>query len=100
MRKLVAFSSVTLDGYFTNAHSDLSWAYRGNNDANTAHSSPTMLAADAKRCSFVLATIHGAFLADAGTKKEIRLWPKASNRIPKVVFSRTMDTAAWSNRGW
>jgi len=28
MRKLLVFNSVTVDGYFTDMHSDMSWAHQ------------------------------------------------------------------------
>jgi hypothetical protein len=33
MRKLIAFSQVTLDGYFSGKNGDIAWAHGGNNDA-------------------------------------------------------------------
>jgi hypothetical protein len=33
MCKLIVFNHVTLDGYFTSANGDMSWAHTGNDDA-------------------------------------------------------------------
>jgi hypothetical protein len=33
MRRLVAFSQVTLDGYFAGPNGDISWAHKDRNDA-------------------------------------------------------------------
>ena len=32
MRTLTVFNSISLDGYFTDAHGDMSWAHRGQDD--------------------------------------------------------------------
>jgi len=34
MRKLIVFNSVTLDGYFTDANGDMSWAHKNDPEWN------------------------------------------------------------------
>ena len=49
MSKLMVFSSISLDGYFTDAHGDMSWAHRP--DPNGTISSPGTRARAARCCS-------------------------------------------------
>jgi len=96
MRKLLVFQNVSLDGYFADAHGDMSWAHKSDPEWN--------------------AFVEG----NAGGESEILFgrvtyemmaiyWPSAHalennpavaahmNEQAKVVFSRTLDEALWSN---
>lgn len=96
MGKLVVFNSVTLDGYFTDAKGDMSWAHKQ----------------DAEWNEFVAgnATTGGMLLFGRITYDLMAsYWPtpmamqnsaavaERMNHLPKVVFSRTMAKAAWNN---
>ena len=98
MRKLVVFNHVSLDGYFTDKNGDMSWAH-GSRD-------------DSEFNAFVSENASGGGqLLFGGTtyRLMVNYWPtdaamnndpivaKAMNAMPKVVFSRTMDDASWSN---
>jgi dihydrofolate reductase len=96
MRKLVVFNSVTLDGYFTGANEDLSWAHQQ----------------DPEWSSFVEENSKGGGTLLFGRKTYEMMasfWPtpeaaksfpvvaERMNALPKVVFSRTLDQASWNN---
>lgn len=98
MRRLGAFSHVTLDGYFTDVSGDMSWAHTEKEDAEWN--------------AFVAANAGtGGTLVFGRVTYElmIRYWPtpmaaannpviaERMNGLPKVVFSRTLATASWSN---
>jgi dihydrofolate reductase len=97
MPKLSVFNSITLDGYFTGENGDLSWAH-GNQDAEWN----SFVAGNAKGEGMLL---FGRVTYDM----MIQYWPTPAaardmptvaagmNKAPKVVFSRTMDKATWSN---
>lgn len=99
MPKLVVFNSVTLDGYFTGEHGDLSWAYtRGSQDAEWQ----SFVAENAKGEGVL---VFGRITYDM----MVSYWPTQAalnndpivaermNALPKVVFSRTLSQAAWNN---
>jgi dihydrofolate reductase len=98
MRKLVVFNNVTLDGYFTGAGGDFSWAHAGGDD-------PEYQAFVAENASGGGQLLFGRITYElmAGywpTPDAMRSNPTVAegmNRMPKVVFSRTLDTASWSN---
>lgn len=98
MRKLIAFSQVTLDGYFTDANGDISWAHQDR--------------ADQEWQDFVTSNASGGGQLVFGRvtyELMIRYWPTSlaqqndpvvaerMNQMPKIVFSRTLDQATWSN---
>jgi dihydrofolate reductase len=98
MRRLVAFENVTLDGYFTGPDGSIEWAHAG--------------ASDSEWSAFVTENASGGGQLLLGRKTyEVMAsyWPtpaasqnmpvvaKGMNEMPKVVFSRTMRTASWSN---
>jgi dihydrofolate reductase len=98
MRKLIAFNHVSLDGYFTDATGDFTWA-RGNQDDQEFN---TFVAENAKGGGQLL---FGRRTYDIMT----RFWPtpiaaqhepvvaERMNSLPKIVFSRTMEKASWNN---
>ena len=98
MRKLSVFESVTLNGYFSGADGDMSWAY--------AHS------ADPEFQEFVQgnASAAGVLLFGRVTYQMMEsYWPtplaskndpvvaKGMNEAEKVVFSRTLEKVDWAN---
>ncbi len=98
MRKLVVFNHVTLDGYFTDAAGNMSWAYGGNDDAEWN----AFVAGNAGGGGeLLLGRITYDLMAGYWpTPNAIRDNPavaKGMNSMPKVVFSRTLGRVSWSN---
>src|SRR5437867_2351086 len=98
MRKLVVFNHVTLDGYFVDRNGDMSWAKAGTHDAEWN----AFVAENAKG--------EGPLLFGRVTYELMtRYWPtplamkndpavaERMTKLPKVVFSRTLDKASWNN---
>lgn len=96
MRKLIVFNQVSLDGYFTDAKGDMSWAHKQ----------------DPEWLAFIDENAQGGGEALFGRKTYELMasyWPtplamqqapvvaKAINEMPKVVFSKTLKKADWNN---
>jgi dihydrofolate reductase len=96
MNKVIVFQQVSLDGYFTDANSDMSWAHKQ----------------DAEWNAFVAGNANGDAVLLFGRityEQMAGFWPtpqahatmpsvaEGMNRMQKVVFSRTMDKASWNN---
>jgi dihydrofolate reductase len=96
MRKLVVFNMVSLDGFFVDSKGDMSWAHKN----------------DAEWNMFVNENASGSGVLVFGRvtyELMASYWPtpmalqnspmvaKGMNDMPKVVFSRTLDKASWSN---
>src|SRR5947207_15775745 len=98
MRKLSVFESVSLDGYFTDAKSDLGWAHEGAQD-------PELMAFTKANAQGTNALVLGRvtyqqMAAFWPTEPAARSMPDVAggmNRSPKVVFSRTLASADWAN---
>src|SRR5688572_19277517 len=96
MRQLRAFTSISLDGCFTDARNDMSWAHKQDDEWNAFTSSN--------------ASGDGALLFGRVTYEMMKaFWPtpqaalmmpevaRAMNAMPKYVVSRTLDAADWQN---
>ncbi len=99
MRKLLAFNNITLDGYFSGAGGDLSWAH-------------TRRSEDPKWNAFVAGNAQGGgqvILGRITYEMMAKYWPTEEavqnnadvangiNSTSKVVISKTLDRAAWHN---
>jgi dihydrofolate reductase len=98
MRKLIVFNHVSLDGYFVDANESMSWAKTRKDDAEWN--------------AFVAGNASGDGPLLFGRKTYelmIQYWPTPMakqhdtqiadrmNKLPKVVFSRTLKDVTWSN---
>jgi dihydrofolate reductase len=98
MRRLVVFNNVSLDGYFVDRRGDMSWAKANQGDAEW-----DAFVAENASGSGVLLFGRVTYEMMAGfwpTPAAIASMPAVAagmNRMPKVVFSRTLTSAAWSN---
>jgi dihydrofolate reductase len=98
MPRLIAFENVTLDGYFTGPDGDLSWAHAKEKDpewdefvAENAGGGGRLLLG---RKTYELMASYWPTPQAAQNDPEVA---KGMNSLPKVVFSRTLDKATWSN---
>src|SRR5262249_55361470 len=106
MRKLIVFESVTLDGYFSGPGGDLGWAYAFRTPAEARKG------ADPEFQKFVQgnASSGGVLLFGRVTYQMMEsYWPtpaaaendpvvaRGMNEAEKLVFSRKLRKAGWSN---
>ena len=98
MRKLVVFNHVSLDGYFVDVNSNMNWAKSEQKDAewnafvaeNAKGDSPLLFG----RVTYeLMASYWPTPMAD----QHDPVVAERMNKLPKVVFSRTLDKASWSN---
>jgi dihydrofolate reductase len=98
MARVGVFNNVSLDGYFADANSDMSWAHQGNDDAEWN----TWVAANARgggallfgRKTYELMLSWWPTPAAAAAMPEVA---RQMNALPKIVFSRTLTDASWRN---
>src|SRR5579871_2798546 len=98
MARLIAFNNISVDGYFTGVNGDMSWAHKDRQDAEWN--------------AFVAENSSGDGMLLMGRvtyNLMVSYWPTAlaaqndpvlaerMNRHEKLVFSRTMENATWSN---
>ena len=96
MPKLAVFNQVTLDGYFADLNGDMSWAHKHDEEWNA------LMAGNASGGGvLVFGRVTYEMMASYWpTPMAARNTPELAehmNNLQKVVFSRTLDRAAWSN---
>jgi len=98
MRKLIVFNHVSLDGYFVDVNGGMSWAKSDHNDAewnafvaeNAKGDGPLLFG----RVTYeLMASYWPTPIAD----QHYPVVAERMNKLPKVVFSRTLDKASWNN---
>jgi dihydrofolate reductase len=96
MQDLAAFTHISLDGYFAGPGGDIGWAHRDDAEsrafaAENAGGGGELLFG---RITYeMMASYWRTPMASANDPVVAR----AMNDLPKVVFSRTLDKASWSN---
>jgi len=98
MRKLIVFNHVSLDGYFTDAKGDMSFARNANPDAEW----DAFVASNAGRGGTLVFgrityELMASFWPTPMAAEQMPVIAERMNNLPKVVFSRTLDKASWKN---
>jgi dihydrofolate reductase len=98
MRKLVVFNNVTLDGYFAGMNGDFSWAHGGADDAEfNAFAADNASGGGQLLFGRITYELMASYWPTANAIKNDPIVAEGMNSMPKVVFSRTLDRASWSN---
>jgi len=98
MRKLIVFNHVSLDGYFTDASGDMSFAQNDNQDAEW----DTFVASNASGGGMLLFgrityELMASFWPTPLAAENMPVVAERMNNLPKVVFSRTLEDVSWNN---
>jgi dihydrofolate reductase len=98
MRKLIVFNHVSLDGYFVDVKGDMRWAKADPQDpewnafvAENAGSGGTLV------FGRVTYDMMASFWPTPAAAAMMPVVAERMNSAPKVVFSRTLKEASWSN---
>lgn len=98
MQKLIVFNHVSLDGYFVDANGDMSWAKADPNDAEwNAFVAENAGGGGALVFGRITYEMMASFWPTPMAMKMMPAVAERMNNLPKVVFSRTLDKAAWNN---
>lgn len=96
MRKLIVFNNVTLDGYFADLHGNMSWAHK--DDAEwIAFAAENASGGGVLLFGRVTYDLMASYWPTPAALKNAPAVAEGMNRMQKVVFSRTLDKAAWQN---
>jgi dihydrofolate reductase len=98
MRRLGVFNTVSVDGFFTDAKGGMSWAHNAKPDAEW----DAFVGGNASGGGMLLFgrityDLMASFWPTPMAAKQLPTVAEGMNRMPKGVFSRTMDTASWIN---
>jgi dihydrofolate reductase len=98
MRKLISFTQVTLDGYFTGRNGDLGWAHEGPQDAEwNAFVAENASGGGQLLFGRITYELMVSYWPTPAARANDPVVAEGMNNLPKVVFSRTLDKASWSN---
>lgn len=95
--RLTVFNNISLDGYFTDARSDMSWAHKSDPEwikfsAGNAQGSDGALLFGRKTYEMM-----AAYWPTAEAKKQMPEIAEGMNRLTKYVVSRSLDKVTWDN---
>jgi dihydrofolate reductase len=93
----MVFNSISLDGYFTDAHGDMSWAHRGADEEWDAFTSENASGGGEMVFGRVTYDLMASFWPTQEAFDTLPVVAQQMNDLPKVVFSRTLDEASWAN---
>ncbi|MFL5487829.1 MAG: dihydrofolate reductase family protein [Gemmatimonadaceae bacterium] len=96
MANVLVFNSVSLDGFFTDASGDMSWAHKNDpewNDFTRGNAKGESTLLFGRKTYEMMA----GFWPSPQAKQTFPEVADAMNRQAKVVFSKTLDKASWSN---
>jgi dihydrofolate reductase len=94
MRKINVFDNLSLDGYFTDAHSDMSWAHK-HDEEWTAFSSSNAGGEAELLFGRVTYEMMAGFWPTPQAAEMLPDVAAGMNRMKKFVFSRTLTAAGW-----
>ena len=96
MRKLIAFEQVSLDGFFVDGQGDMSWAHK--RDPEWTEFTGSNASGDAALLfGRVTYEMMASFWPTPQARQSMPAVAEGMNRLPKLVFSRTLESASWEN---
>lgn len=99
MRKLMVFESISADGYFADKNSGLGWAHRSSSDNSDFNSWVNSNASSGGQLLFGRITYEMmvSYWPTPMAKQNDPVVAEGMNQAGKIVFSRTLKSADWSN---
>ena len=96
MRKISVFNSVSVDGYFTDANGDMSWAHQQDPEMD-AFASENASGGGELIFGRVTYELMASYWPTPQAHEAMPVVAESMNRSPKVVFSRSLDDASWDH---
>jgi dihydrofolate reductase len=98
MPKLGVFNTTSLDGYFVDGSGDMRWAHNTHPDAEwNAFVGGNASGGGALMFGRITYDLMASYWPTPMASKNTPEVAEGMNKMPKIVFSRTMDKASWSN---
>jgi dihydrofolate reductase len=96
MPKLVAYNAVSLDGYFTDANGDMSWAHKKDPEWQ-AFVSENARGGDQLLFGRITYDLMASFWPTPLAAQSNPAVAERMNSLRKFVFSTTLDKVSWNN---
>lgn len=97
MRRLRVFNHVSLDGYFVDAKGDMSWAHKSDPEWSAFSAENASGSGGELLFGRITYELMASYWPTEAARAAAPVVAEGMNRMPKVVFSRTLDTVSWSN---
>jgi dihydrofolate reductase len=96
VRRVIAFEQVSLDGFFVDAKGDMSWAHK--RDPEWTEFAGSNASGDAALLfGRVTYEMMASFWPTPQAMQSMPAVAEGMNRLPKLVFSRTLRDVSWQN---
>ena len=96
MRKLIVFNSVSIDGYFTDKNGDMSWAHKNDPEFNSFSEENAKSGGELIFGRKTYEMMAG-YWPTPQAQQQNPVLAEQMNKLPKVVFSKTLDNVTWDN---
>jgi dihydrofolate reductase len=96
MRRLAVFNQVSLDGYIADAGGDMSWAHKNDPEWN-AFAAENAGGGGMLLFGRITYDLMAGYWPTPAARQAMPAVAEGMNRMPKIVFSRTMKQASWQN---
>lgn len=99
MRKLSAFTQISVDGFFKTPSGDIRWMHQPGDDDEEFRQFTADNAVGGGTLLFGRKTYEtmASFWPTAAAAEQFPEVAREMNRVPKVVFSKTLEKASWQN---
>jgi dihydrofolate reductase len=97
MRKLFVFNQVTVDGYFAGENGDLSWAKENKDPEFDEFVAQNASGEGELLFGRITYDMMASYWPTPMAREQDPVVAEGMNKMSKVVFSRTMEYASWSN---
>lgn len=97
MGRLIAFNSVTLDGYFAGKNGDISWAKAHQDSEFNTFVEENAIGGGTLVFGRITYELMASYWPAPMAAKNDPVVAERMNNLPKMVFSRTLDKATWTN---
>jgi dihydrofolate reductase len=97
MRRVIVFNNVTVDGYFVDMKGDMSWAHNMDPEFSAFVQGNASSGGGELLFGRITYEMMAGYWPTEMAIKNDPVVARGMNELPKVVFSRTMEKASWSN---
>lgn len=97
MRTLSVFNTISLDGYFTDADNDMSWAHADDSADFNDFTSDNAKGGGVLVFGRITYDMMAGWWPTPAAAQAMPVVAERMNALPKIVFSRTLAKADWSN---
>jgi dihydrofolate reductase len=94
--RLMVFNQVSLDGYFVDSNGDMSWAHK-DDDEWKAFAAANASGGGRLLFGRITYDLMKSYWPTPLAMQNQPVVAESMNNLPKIVFSRTLKEAAWSN---